>query len=133
MIHKKDRGVPTKFRYTPDIQGYKDAVWDFLMEHSDLTERGSIFVKFHIGDRRNFENRVLSRWRFNYHREDPRIKAELAGQLKQASEIEKAEARKRWEQNKERGHKILERRNKIKKITQFFSSIWNYLSIRKKE
>lgn len=62
-------------RYTTDIKGYQDAVWDYLLEHSEITESGKIFVKFHTDGRKNFENRVLSRWKYNYHREDVRAKA----------------------------------------------------------
>lgn len=55
-----------------ELESYKDAVWDFILEHCDLTERGSFFVKFHVSDRRNFENRIKARWKYGYHRIDDR-------------------------------------------------------------
>lgn len=53
-----------------EIKKYKDAVWSFIIEHCDVLDSGKIFVKFHIDNRRNFENRVWARYRYNYHRED---------------------------------------------------------------
>lgn len=56
------------------LQAYQDAVWDFLIEHSDVSSRGALFVKFHTSDRDNFEKRVRARAIHNYHRDDSRLK-----------------------------------------------------------
>lgn len=50
---------------------YKKAVWDFLMEHSDVADSGQIFVKFHTDNRKDFEARVWARFK-GYHRIDSR-------------------------------------------------------------
>lgn len=55
------------------LQAYQDAVWDFLIEHSDVSSRGALFVKFHTSDRENFEKRVRARAIHNYHRDDARL------------------------------------------------------------
>ena len=56
-----------------ELKTYKQAVWDFILEHCDITDEGSHFVKFHIKNRRNFENRVKARWKYDYHRKDTRM------------------------------------------------------------
>jgi len=56
----------------PELEEYKDAVWQFILEHCDVTERGSYFVKFHCSSRRNFENRLKGRYLHNYSRTDHR-------------------------------------------------------------
>lgn len=66
-----------QFKYTSDIKGYQNAVWDFLLEHSSITPEGTIFIKFHTKDQKNFNNRVLGRWKYNYHREDLQAKKKL--------------------------------------------------------
>lgn len=57
---------------TPEIQAYKDAVWDFMLEHSDILEGGGIFIKFHADGRGNFEKRIRARLKYDYHRIDIR-------------------------------------------------------------
>lgn len=56
----------------PELEEYKAAVWQFILEHCDVTERGSYFVKFHCSSRRNFENRLKGRYLHNYSRTDHR-------------------------------------------------------------
>lgn len=49
-----------------------DAVWAFVVEHCDITERGAYFVKFHASGRADFEKRVRARLKYGYHRIDDR-------------------------------------------------------------
>lgn len=84
------------YKYTTDIKGYQEAVWDFLMEHCEVLESGAIFIKFHTDGRQNFENRILSRWKYNYHREDPKAKYDLATSRRKVFEDRKAEKAERW-------------------------------------
>lgn len=49
------------------INEYKKAVWDFLLEHSDITDSGALFIKFHCDDRKNLEKRIIARHN-GYHR-----------------------------------------------------------------
>lgn len=55
------------------LQTYRDAVWDYLLEHCDITQNGSFFVKFHARDRASFEKHVFARWKYGYHRVDDRM------------------------------------------------------------
>ena len=94
-----------------ELQAWKDAMWDYLVEHSDLTERGSFFVKFHTRTRSQFEGHVASRIR-GYHRKDSRSnftneqKEKDAKARREAHESEKLikkkrkeDAKKRWKEN----------------------------------
>lgn len=56
-----------------DIESYKDAVWDYMLEHCDITDNGSFFVKFHTKNRIVFEKHIKARWKYNYHRRDERL------------------------------------------------------------
>lgn len=56
-----------------ELEAWKDAYWDYLLEHSDITEGGALFVKFHTRSRRVFEGHVFARVR-GYHRGDPRAR-----------------------------------------------------------
>lgn len=49
---------------TNQLDSYKDAVWSYILEHSDLEDSGALFVKFHTDDRATFERRInaLSRY-----------------------------------------------------------------------
>lgn len=82
-----------KRKDSPETESYKDAVWDFILEHCDITENGSLFVKFHTPNRTNFENRIIGRWIHNYHRGDPRQKEAVATE-KQKVFTEQRESKK---------------------------------------
>lgn len=56
-----------------EVEVWRDAVWDYLLEHSDILDSGTIFIKFHTKGRSQFEGHVRSRIK-GYHREDPREK-----------------------------------------------------------
>ncbi len=88
------------FKYTDDIKGYQSAVWDFLLEHSDITPTGKIFIKFHTDGQKNFENRVLARWKYNYHREDVQSKAEIVIERQQGSKKTRKEKKAAYRQAK---------------------------------
>lgn len=96
-----------EYIYTPDITGYKKAVWDFLLEHCDMLPSGALFVKFHIDSRHTFENRVLGRWKHNYHRDGFRERKNDHQELRKATEEEKAAKRAKW--LKDRQDKALRR------------------------
>lgn len=81
----------------PDVVAYKQAVWDFLLEHCDLMPRGSFFFKFHASGRADLEKRIRARWKYNYHREDTKAKEAVAVELKTkhlTKKEAKAEAKK---------------------------------------
>jgi hypothetical protein len=55
---------------TPEnLKKWKQAVWEFMLEHCDIQQSGALFIKFHCDDRKNFENRVFARLK-GYHRTD---------------------------------------------------------------
>ena len=66
-----------------ELTTYKQAVWDFLLEHCDITPNGALFVKFHASSRANIEKRIKARWKYKYHREDVREKNKRVAYLKQ--------------------------------------------------
>jgi hypothetical protein len=98
------------------VQKYKDAVWDFVFEHCDVTNGGSLFVKFHTPHRKNFEKRVYARLN-GYHREDVKKKKFKAQTLKQ-EEMDKKIAKL---------EKYNERKKRIKKYKKLpFFMKWYY-------
>lgn len=95
----------TKIRYNddmrveehPDVQDYKDAVWSFLVEHTQVLPTGKMFVKFHTDGQLNFEKRVRARLR-GYHREDWESKNK-----------KQVEQRERWKQEQKEKHEKYEK------------------------
>lgn len=88
------------------IKKYQDAVWDYILEHSDLLPNGNLFVKFHTDSRRAFENRILARWKYNYHRADPKKRDELHTETRLDYERKKWEAKERYLKNRVRGRRL---------------------------
>lgn len=107
----------TDSRYTKEILSYQDALWDFMLEHSDLLPSGAMFIKFHIDDRHNFENRILSRWKYNYHRLDVNAKEAHRKQRRDLYMDTKRAKREKWKANKEERRRILlqvKRKNRVR-------------------
>lgn len=88
------------------IQGYKDAVWDFLLEHCDVLDSGALFFKFHASGRQQLENRMYARL-MGYHREDTDKKEKLAIKQREDYEKNKQANKERYDKNKKKGHKKL--------------------------
>lgn len=97
-----------------EIQKYKDAVWAYLIEHSDITDRGAFFIKFHTKDRTTFEKHVLGRYGYGYHRIDERTnetyeqKQARAMTTKAAAHAEKEAKRAKWKADKDERRRIME-------------------------
>src|SRR5262245_51125820 len=81
------------------LDSYKTAVWDYLLEHSDITPGGSLFVKFHTDNRASFERRIAARMR-GYHREDPRAKEQVKDARQQAFQAKKQTKKTRYLEQK---------------------------------
>src|SRR3990167_3282461 len=47
-----------------------DAVWQYLLDHAELTHDGTLFVKFHCKDKMTFARRIYARTK-GIHRTDP--------------------------------------------------------------
>lgn len=108
-------------------QRYKDAVWEFLLEHCDITQGGSYFVKFHTSSRANFEKRVYAREKFGYHREDVVAKQQKATNTKDEFLQKKEEKAKRWEQTKKESQerqRIIKRNLKLLKWLRWLPQSW---------
>lgn len=54
------------------LEEWKQAVWDYLLEHSDIADGGTLFVKFHTPTKAAFERRIKARVN-GYHRRDTRL------------------------------------------------------------
>lgn len=97
---------------SPELQAYKDAVWQFLIEHSDITDGGSLFVKFHTSGRRNFENRVKAREVYGYERHDTRLnlspkeKEQLHLSLTKIKNDTKKTKREKWKASEEEKRRV---------------------------
>lgn len=92
-------------------QIHKDAVWDFLLEHCDITEGGSMFVKFHTSGRADFEKRIRARMN-GYSRPDLRT-LETTEDKKKRQERTREAHQKRKEQKRQ---KEKERRRLIREV-----------------
>lgn len=97
-----------------ELKAYQDAVWDFILEHCDVTDRGSFFVKFHTDDRKNFERRIKARQKYHYHRADYRTgetreqKELRAMTLREEHKTKKRIKKERWQQGVAERKRILE-------------------------
>lgn len=89
------------------LDSYKDAVWSYLLEHSDSQEGGALFVKFHTDDRATFERRINARWKSGYHRGDPVAKNETHLEKRFEHERKKWQAKERYLRNRIRGREVL--------------------------
>lgn len=117
---------PKTFQYSRDIQGYQQAVWDFMLEHSDVQESGAMFIKFHTSGRDNFQKRVFARWQYGYHRENVTEKDQKQIDLRTEYTQRKIDKEVRWEtykQERKRHYQRQIRKEKIKAYLQPFLRI----------
>lgn len=108
----------TPYKYTEDIRGYQDAVWDFLTEHSEVLPSGAMFIKFHTDGKQNFINRVLSRWQYNYHREDPKAKQAMIAERRNAFDAQRAEKALKLAKEHERRRQVRKRIARVQRINR---------------
>ena len=85
------------------LKSYQDAVWDYILEHCDITERGSYFVKFHTDSRATFEKHIRARWKHGYHRKDERMN--LTHKQKELDATARKKAHESRKEVKKRKHK----------------------------
>ena len=114
-----------------ELETYQDAVWDFLLEHCDITRGGALFIKFHTDGRKDFERRIRARWKYNYHREDVRAKEARHLETQTAFKEQKAAKKQRYILSREATRKALakikkvnDRRRRIEKVVGFVKSIF---------
>lgn len=94
------------------MQQYQDAVWQYIIEHSDVNDHGALFVKFHTDGRGTFERRIRARIR-GYSRKDTRLnmttqEKELLHVTRRAAFItEKKAKREKWKAETAERRRIL--------------------------
>lgn len=59
------------FTIEEEYEGFRQAIWDYLMDHSEIVSGGNFFVKFHMSNRVEFEKHVVARMVYGYHRNNP--------------------------------------------------------------
>lgn len=102
-----------------ELEAFKDALWDFILEHSDIERSGSFFTKFHSDGRANIERRIMARAKYGYHREDPREKERLAEFVGDSHRSNKQRAKEVWiADKKERKRIFAELAKKNQPVTQ---------------
>ena len=107
------------FQYSRDIQGYKQAVWDFMLEHSDVQESGAMFIKFHTSGKDNFQKRVFARWQYGYHRENVTEKDQKQIDLRTEYTQRKIDKEVRWETYKQERKRHYQRQIRKEKIKAY--------------
>lgn len=96
-----------KSPFDDELKKYQDAVWAYLVEHSDITREGSYFIKFHTKDRSTFEKHVKGRHKYGYHRIDDRTeetheeKERRATATQQFYQAEKKRKKEAWKASRE--------------------------------
>ena len=101
------------------ILEYKQAVWQYVLDHSDVTDGGALFVKFHTDSRKSFENHVFGRI-MGYKREDT--------EMKQSLMATKSEEHQRLKREKRGNYvKAKNKRKMLNKIKSFFGAIAAFL------
>lgn len=91
-----------------DLETWKQALWDFILEHCEITGRGSIFVKFHTSGRADLEKRIRARWKYGYHREDVRAKEAVAVGRHDTHEVKKKQKYEKWKADKDERRRVME-------------------------
>jgi hypothetical protein len=95
--------MPHHGKQNEELETYKDAVWDYMLEHCDITESGSFFVKFHTSGRVAFEKHIKGRWKYNYHRKDER--SNFTHKQKEIDATARKKAHKARKESKKHKHK----------------------------
>lgn len=91
------------------IDEWKQALWDFILEHCEVTQNGALFVKFHTSGRADLEKRIRARWKYGYHREDVRAKEAMKDERKRQHDQKKQERHERWLASRQERQKVYER------------------------
>lgn len=88
------------------LEAWKNAVWEYLLEHSDMMESGALFVKFHTDDRDTFEDHVYARLKHKYHRTDVGARNAEHLLLREADRAKKAAEEKYWQASEEERKRV---------------------------
>lgn len=112
-----DQIIKDDMKINKELEAWKDAYWDYLLEHSDIQESGALFVKFHTRSRVMFEKHVFARVK-GYHRGDPREREkEMVVKAVQKVKVKKMKHEK-WKADKDERVRIMrmvKRENELRK------------------
>ena len=101
-----------------ELQKLRDAYWSYILEHCEVQEGGTMFVKFHTRTRTMFEGHVNARMK-NYHREDPVKKEEFIIKKQEDFKTEKARKSYIYKLNKKlRKEKMSEIQKAVEKVAE---------------
>lgn len=106
MVEQTKEVAPPPKSIRAYLKTYQDAVWSYMVEHCDVTENGSYFIKFHAKDRDSFERHIIGRWKYGYQRKDDRTnftvkqKEADATARKEAHEARKAVKKRKYDEAK---------------------------------
>ena len=116
-----------------DIDAWKQALWDFVLEHCEMLPSGTLFVKFHTSGRSDLEKRIRARWKYGYHREDVRGKEATHAEKQTVFQTEKKEKHDTWKASKEERRKVmdaLKRQNEQRAFRRKWFGWMRYIGIR---
>lgn len=106
-----------------DLEKYRDAVWAFILEHCDVTDSGKLFVKFHMDNRKNFENRIWARYQYDYHREDYKAKEQGMQKTFIENKETKKSKRERFVMERKKRYTRKELEKKIEEWTKWYETM----------
>lgn len=107
------------------LKDYKQAVWEYMMEHCEITKSGAYFIKFHTNNKRQFEDHVTARLS-GYHREDP-IEKEVTGIAKQIKhKTDKVAKKKTYKEEKKKRIQALRLVGRINNSPKWFKPILEF-------
>lgn len=105
-----------------EMKKYKNALWDFMLEHSRILRSGTMRVIFDTPNRRNFEKRVNARLLYNYHREDTVAKQDLIDTIQTDWDTKKQIRREKYQNDKKmRREKLGQISEELKKVAVYNS------------
>lgn len=123
MCH--DQSIKDDMKKNDELEKWKDAYWDYLLEHSDIQESGALFVKFHTRSRVMFEKHVFARVR-GYHRGDPREREkEMVVKAVEKVKVKKMKHEK-WKADKHERARVMQlvkRENELRKYPRVIREV----------
>ena len=111
------------------IDEWKQALWDFILEHCEVTQNGSLFVKFHTSGRNDLEKRIRARWKYGYHREDVRAK-EAGKDERQTQHLTQKQAKhETWKANKVERRRVMDELKRKNEAQIRRRRMWGWLRV----
>ena len=107
------------------LQDYQQAVWDYVLEHCEITQSGVYFIKFHTKNKKQFEGHIFNRLD-GYHREDP-IEKEVTGIAKQTKhKKDKLDKKYTYKVAKQKRMELIKWNGRVNKANKWLKPILNF-------